>query len=295
MLGSSEMINKDQVRDCLARNWIVVAANHRLCPSVNLLDGPIQDCRDLLAWVYDGALVDAVSRIAKDTFSIDYRYVFAMGTSAGGHLALSLVSHGGLITVFLGESMTDQDRQGYDVPRPVAGIYDMYGACDFSAPFWTRKVPHISAILPPDMTDEFLQQVYSETPAPVRSGVSLEGQAVSPPDFTDPRQAFVFTQIANGTVLDAIWPSKNFDKVDPLRNVHAGFPPTFIVHGQEDKNIDIDASGRLYSALRTHGVKCGMNKVPNEGHTFAAKMKVGSQTWILQREGFDFLESLIKK
>jgi hypothetical protein len=37
-----------------------------------------------------------------------------------------------------------------------------------------------------------------------------------------------------------------------------------------------------------------MVEVPGEEHTFAAKMEVGSVTWNLQRQGFDFLESLIK-
>jgi hypothetical protein len=36
-----------------------------------------------------------------------------------------------------------------------------------------------------------------------------------------------------------------------------------------------------------------MTEVPGEEHTFAMLMKVGSRTWWLQREGFDFLEGII--
>jgi acetyl esterase/lipase len=87
MLGSSAMVNKDQVEDCLNRSWIVLVPNHRLCPQVDVLEGPMQDCRDLLAWIYDGGLQKAIS----SEYPVDLDHVFAFGTSSGGTLALSLV------------------------------------------------------------------------------------------------------------------------------------------------------------------------------------------------------------
>ena len=92
MLGSSKMVNLDQVQDCLDRGWIVLAPNHRLCPQVNLLEGPIQDCRDLLNWVYEGGLQKFIEGSSVSTRKLDLEHVFAFGTSSGGTLALSLVS-----------------------------------------------------------------------------------------------------------------------------------------------------------------------------------------------------------
>lgn len=92
MLGSSKMINLDQVQDCLDRGWIVLAPNHRLCPQVNLLEGPIQDSRDLLRWIYDGGLGASLEQLVSGTCVPDLEHVFAFGTSSGGTLALSLVS-----------------------------------------------------------------------------------------------------------------------------------------------------------------------------------------------------------
>ncbi|KAI0121710.1 Alpha/Beta hydrolase protein [Xylariales sp. AK1849] len=273
MLGSSGMVNKDQVEDCLNRSWIVLVPNHRLCPQVNLLEGPMRDCRDLLAWVYDGRLQKALSSEKGDQYPIDLDHVFAFGTSSGGTLALSL---------------------GFDVPRPVAGIFDMYGPSNFSDPFWTSPLPHVASKLPKDLSDEFISQVFNEKPVPIVGGVSLEGQATGGPNFKDPRAAFAFTQIANGRVMDAIFPSKQWDKVDPLRNLSSSFPPTFIAHGTADTMVPMGLSKDLFTALTQHGVKCGMREVPDEEHTFAGKMEVGSRTWELQREGFDFLESLIR-
>jgi acetyl esterase/lipase len=92
MLGSSKMVNRDQIVDCLNRNWIVVVPNHRLCPQVNLLEGPMQDCRNLLGWIYDGGLERSISLQTTEDYLIDLDHVFAFGTSSGGMLALSLVS-----------------------------------------------------------------------------------------------------------------------------------------------------------------------------------------------------------
>lgn len=93
MLGASDMVNKDQIQDCLSRGWITVVPNHRLCPQVDLLDGPMQDCRDLLDWVYHGGLQEAVSLRSNNRYPLDLNHVFAFGTSSGGTLALSLVRH----------------------------------------------------------------------------------------------------------------------------------------------------------------------------------------------------------
>lgn len=59
--------------------------------------------------------------------------------------------------------------------------------------------------------------------------------------------------------------------------------------------VPISLSRALRKEMDKNGVQCQMVEIPDEEHTFAAKMKVGSQTWDLQRQGFDFLESLIIK
>ena len=86
------MVNLDQVQDCLDRGWVVLAPNHRLCPQVDLHQGPIQDIRDLLRWVHDGGLEKFIQTSCTDACTLDLDHVFAFGTSSGGTLALSLVS-----------------------------------------------------------------------------------------------------------------------------------------------------------------------------------------------------------
>lgn len=174
----------------------------------------------------------------------------------------------------------------------MAGIFDMYGPCNFSDPFWTRKIPVLISRLPSWLSDDFLNRVFDLDPVPITGGVSLEGQSDGP-DFADPRQAYALTQISNGDVLGAVFPSRDWAQVDPAENITKEFPPTFIVHGDDDFMVPIYLSKSLYLKLSQQGVKCGMREIPDEGHTFAAKMQKGSRTWNLQSEGFDFLESLL--
>jgi len=291
MLGSSKMINLDQVRDCLDRGWIVLAPNHRLCPQVNLLEGPIKDCRDLLSWVYDGGLERFIGSSYSESCNLDLEHVFAFGTSSGGSLALSLVSHDPWNRRLRGDGGDVNNVQGYGVPRLVAGIFNMYGPCDFANECWTQKIAQMK--LPSHLISDFMNKVYEEDPVPIEGGVSLEGQANGPPDFSDPRQAFALSQVANGSVMDAVYPSRKWEEVDPLLNINSGFPPTYIVHGGADTKVPKQLSQKLYQELQDFGVQCGMSEAPGEEHTFAAKMEVGSSTWDIQRRGFDFLQRLI--
>lgn len=78
-----------------------------------------------------------------------------------------------------------------------------------------------------------------------------------------------------------------------MLNVKKGFPPTFVVHGLEDKMVSIEVSRELVRVLKEAGVECGMVEVPGEGHTFAMAMEVGGRTWGMQMEGFEFFERVI--
>ncbi|RDW61218.1 uncharacterized protein DSM5745_10716 [Aspergillus mulundensis] len=280
MLGHSGMVSKPQISDCLARNWIVAVPNHRLCPGVDVRSGPMSDIRDFLAWIYaqtDGLDSFLQSQEGAEGYCVDEERVMAFGTSSGGMLALSL---------------------GYDVPRPPRAILNFYGAVHFTHPSWRAELPHVRCNLP-TFDPEFLRQVYSESPIPTTSGISLEGQSQprNKPDFRRARDAFALTQIANGRVLDAIFPKECGDirDIDPVQRVASGFPATFIVHGDSDRMVSVEVSRELYRVLRERGVRCGMVEVQGEDHTFALGMEVGSRTWRRQREGFEWLEGVIQE
>ncbi|OGM39801.1 hypothetical protein ABOM_011558 [Aspergillus bombycis] len=290
MLGNSRMVSIPQIEHCLSRNWIVVVPNHRLCPGVNILEGPVEDCRDLLAWVYDGSLEGFLRDQGVETMRVDTEKVMAFGTSSGGFLALSLIS-------VLSPYADEEPMKGYNVPKPPKAILDFYGAVHFTHPFWTAPLPHVAEKLPPGLSPEFIGRVYEEHPVPTDSSISLEGQTESGrakgPDFSRPRDAFAFMQIANGRVLSACFPGRDVREIDPVCCVREGFPATCVVHGLEDRMVPICLSRELVRVLEEKGVECEMVEVPGEDHTFAMGMEVGSRTWEMQRKGFDFLERII--
>lgn len=90
-LGHSGMVSADQIQDCQDRGWIVVVPEHRLCPQVDILKGPVTDCRDLLDWIHAGELDKKLAETAS-SFRVDYERMVTFGTSSGGTLALALVS-----------------------------------------------------------------------------------------------------------------------------------------------------------------------------------------------------------
>ncbi|KAL1393057.1 Alpha/Beta hydrolase protein [Phyllosticta capitalensis] len=287
-LGHSGMVSGDQIDDCLARGWLVVSIDHRLCPQVDMLAGPIADARAALAWVHstspDSSLDAELRAHGHERVCVDREAVVAFGTSSGGTLALALGWGGG--------------GGGPEEGPGVKAVLALYGATAFGDPFWSTPLPFIP--VPEGATEEFINRVYDEVPVPTQGGVSLEGQQGGG-DAADEaqrerdriRHAFAFTHIARGTLLDVAFPSKRWEQIDATLNISPSFPPTCIVHGTEDKMVPGYLSRKLFAELQRHGVKSEFIDVPGEGHTFVGKMVKGSRTWELQRRGFDFLEEVI--
>jgi len=182
------------------------------------------------------------------------------------------------------------------VPTPPLAILDFYGAKDFEDPFWTSTIPPILSKLPPTPPSSFFEHLYAEKET-FQGGVSLEGQASSGPDFSDPRQAFVLQTIGHGKLFDAIWPQapKNLDLIDPILNIHKSWPPTAFVHGNADIMVPMRLSHNLEKRLKEQGIETEFFEVEGEPHTFVGKMVKGSRTWDTQRKGFDFLEEVLNR
>jgi acetyl esterase/lipase len=84
---SRRAVRPAQTRYLLELGILPVSIDYRLCPEVNLVDGPIQDVCDALKWVQT-ALPQLLSSQAH--VQIDPTRVVAIGWSTGGHLAMTL-------------------------------------------------------------------------------------------------------------------------------------------------------------------------------------------------------------
>ncbi|KAJ4336724.1 hypothetical protein N0V95_008539 [Ascochyta clinopodiicola] len=275
MLGHAGINNKDQIQDCVERGWIVLAIEHRLCPGVSVFDGPMADVRDVLDWSQKGGLATALNENGKKV-RVDAQRIMVMGTSSGGHLALSTA---------------------WNAIKPPLAILDFYGAKCFSDPFWTKAMPDMPKNFYESLLEEDVRAVYDEKTVFI-GGMSLEGQA-SDLNHSSPkrRQGFAMHQIATGRVINAIWPAypNDLQRIDPILNVNKQWPPTAIVHGTADTTIPMRLSKDFERKLKGHGVSTRFFEVEGEPHTFVGNMKKGSQTWDTQRKGFDWLEEQLKE
>ena len=75
------------IKKLLERGLIPISVDYRLCPEVNLTQGPMTDALDALAWVR--STLPSLPR-ARPKVLLDTTRVAAVGWSAGGHLAMTL-------------------------------------------------------------------------------------------------------------------------------------------------------------------------------------------------------------
>ena len=63
----------------------------------------------------------------------------------------------------------------------------------------------------------------------------------------------------------------------PVRQVSAGYPPTFLAHGTTDTTVPVSASVRMYEALVAAGVPVELHLYAEQPHAFDAQPKFGRQ------------------
>ena len=83
---SRKAVRPNQTSFLLARNILPVSIDYRLCPEINLIDGPIEDVGDAYTWIKTGGLQRAVRSRG---IQIDVEKTVVIGWSTGGHLAMT--------------------------------------------------------------------------------------------------------------------------------------------------------------------------------------------------------------
>ena len=85
MTLSRKAIRPFQTAFLLAHGVLPVSIDYRLCPEINMIDGPITDVCDAYAWVQKG-LQDVMR---SKGISVDEQKIVVIGWSTGGHLAMT--------------------------------------------------------------------------------------------------------------------------------------------------------------------------------------------------------------
>lgn len=112
------------VKTLLKRGFLPVSVDYRLCPEVTLVQGPITDAVDALAWAR--STLPHLQRGRPDVH-VDGNRVVAVGWSSGGHLAMTLAYAARTKGVLLPDTvvgfygMSDLEAE-YTVPYPTPFI-----------------------------------------------------------------------------------------------------------------------------------------------------------------------------
>src|ERR1043166_10702 len=205
--GALIMGNRGQIDpthfDAYARaGFTVVSIDYRLAPETKLA-GIIEDVRDAFRWVRQK--LPAI-------VPIDPNRIAVVGHSAGGYLTL----------------MT-----GYSVgPRPRA-LVSFYGYGDVSGAWYGTPNP-FHCQLPPVSKEQAHEVVGKRV-------ISADlGQTNRQRFYHYCRQQGVWPKEISG--FDPHTQPQEFDRFCPLRNVTSNYPPTLLLHGDQDEDVPYEQS-----------------------------------------------------
>jgi acetyl esterase/lipase len=231
IFGDRSMLPGEQMELYLAAGYTVIALDYRLAPETKL-QGILEDVHDAYAWVREqGPLL----------FDVDPDRIAVVGHSAGGYLALmaGLIVH----------------------PRPKA-LVSFYGYGDIAGDWYSRPDPHYS-------------QEPAVSPQVARQGVGgpvlARSQLVDVPDqrwlfYLFCRQQGLWPQEVTG--YDPHIEPSAFDTLCPVRNVTPEYPPTLLLHGDQDTDVPLALSQQMAAALRDHHVPHRLITMKGFGHVF---------------------------
>jgi acetyl esterase/lipase len=86
MMLSRKAVRPAQTKHLLSNGFLPVSIDYRLCPEVNIIDGPMTDVRDGYLWARN----QLPSHLLKCGITVDSNRIVVVGWSTGGHLAMSL-------------------------------------------------------------------------------------------------------------------------------------------------------------------------------------------------------------
>jgi len=229
--GSRAALWPWQLTRYLAAGYTVIAIDYRLAPE-SKLPAIIEDLQDALAWVRsDGPTL----------FQIDPARLAVVGHSAGGYL-----------TLMAGCCVT---------PRPQA-LVAFYGYGDLVGDWYSKP-------------DPFYCQQPLVTAA--EAGRFVHGPVISEPYSGRGKDKFYLYCRQQG-----IWPQEVggrdpatdpafFIPYCPLQNVTPDYPPTLLLHGDQDTDVPYAQSVLMAEALTQRGVPHELITITEGEHVFDAR------------------------
>ena len=228
IMGHREGISNRLKDEMLKAGAIVVSIDYRLAPETQL-PGIIADLEDALRWVNDKG---------PELFHADPKRVAVAGGSAGGYLTLTA---------------------GFRAqPRPVA-LVAFWGYGDLVGPWYSEPSLH-----PRHNTMKVLRdQAYSQVNGPpIADARDRKGDGGMFYHFC--RQTGSWPKAISG--WDPLKEPQKFAPYMALKNVTRDYPPTFLIHGENDTDVPHEQSVLMAAELKRHGVKHRLISIPKAEH-----------------------------
>ncbi|KAF9694109.1 hypothetical protein EKO04_007757 [Ascochyta lentis] len=284
MTLSRKAVRPAQTKFLLSHNILPISVDYRLCPEVNVIEGPISDVLDAYVWIQS----ELSAIIARFGISIDTARILSIGWSTGAHLAMSLAWTTKQLNL-----------------RPPVAILGFYGPTDFES--GDLEVHHTEYPIRRMRMEKIIQSLPKR---PVTNyGAMMDGSEMGWVKPGDPRSELIFALLKEGiglnVLLNGLSPEALAQKPDPalvraispMAHVRDGSydVPTFVIHGLEDEIVPFKTAELFIKELENYGVKCGLLKVPGVRHIHDLHLKPGSKEWRDQVEpGYRFLLGILE-
>lgn len=231
VFGNRGMLPPEQIELYIAAGYVIISIDYRLAPETKL-KGILEDVQDAYNWV---------NSKGPDQFGVDPDRLAVIGHSAGGYLAL----------------MT-----GFSVsPRPKA-LVSFYGYGDITGEWCSRSDLHYTkeSIVSPEIAYQG-----------VGGSVIAGSQFI---DFTDKRWLFYLFCRQQGlwlketTGYDLTTEPGMFEQFCPVRHITQDYPPTLLLHGDQDMDVSFELSKQMAISLKQNHVSHRLIIIEGLGHMF---------------------------
>lgn len=233
IFGRRDNIKTRHLDRYLEAGFAVVSIDYRLAPETKLAD-ILQDVQDAHDWV---------RAKGPELFLIDPDRIAVVGHSAGGYLTLTA---------------------GYRFqPRPRA-LVSFYGYGDITGAWYSRPDPFYSK--EPAVSKEKAYQAVGKKVVCESLDEDQRG-----PFYLYCRQQGLWPKEVAGH--DPESEPRAFDAFCPLRNISRDYPPTLLLHGDQDTDVPFEQSQQMADALEKQGVEHEFIQIRGGPHGFDSNMK----------------------
>ncbi|KAF6842710.1 polyketide synthase [Colletotrichum musicola] len=267
---SRKAVRPAQIKHLLANGILPVSVDYRLCPQVNVIDGPVADVRDACIWI-QGKLPGVMA--AKGIEIDPSRYV-VIGWSTGGTLA-----------------MTTAWTLRQAGMQPPSAILAFYCPVEYDPEAPTTMGYDIEQRT---MSLGQIRELLSDAPTAGHAPNSLDATRLGWVKRGDPRSELVralvkeergMSLLFNGLPRDGDeLPYPDADRANafsPLSQVREGNyrTPTYLIFGDQDEIAPFDKGAEFAQALEDQGVRGGFLPVRGARHIFDLGLAPGSEGW----------------